>query len=229
MFGGKVKKLKEKCTYCIQNAPSQPAPPPNEIRTPSYPFQMMVCDYMELKGEHYVVMADRYSGWPVVVKTPKFDSDELIGIFRTWFAQYGVPEFLTTDGGKQFTAEKIRNFLRSWGVKHEVTSAHTPHSNLRAECTVKSIKRMLANNVGVRGTLNTDRVVQALLQYRNTPLHDINLSSAQILYARELRDKVPGHRHRYFLRQEWVLLEHEREKTYKKRLAASKEQWARGP
>ena len=34
-------------------------------------------------------------------------------------------------------------------------------------------------------------LARALLQYRNTPLQDLKLSPAQILYGRELRDCMP--------------------------------------
>ena len=76
--------------------------------------------------------------------------------------------------------------------------------------------------------MNTDKVARALLQYRNTPIRGVGLSPSQILYARELKDSIPGHKHRYQMRREWVLLQEDREKAYKRRLVLSKEQWARG-
>ena len=56
---------------------------------------------------------------------------------------------------------------------------------------VKSTKRLLEDNVGPNGELNTDKVLCALLQQRNTPDRDYLLSRADILFGRQLRDGLP--------------------------------------
>ena len=53
-----------------------------------------------------------------------------------------------------------------------MSSSYYPHSNGRAEVAVKSAKRMLQDNVGPNGMINSDRVACAVLQYHNTPLQD---------------------------------------------------------
>ena len=40
-----------------------------------------------------------------------------------------------------------------------------PHSNLRAEATVKSMKRLKAKNAEAYGSLHTDDLAMAMLQY----------------------------------------------------------------
>ena len=54
-------------------------------------------------------------------------------------------------------------------------------------------------------------VLSALLEYRNTPLPDIQLSPAQILFQRQLRDGIPTHRNQYHFHKEWTLAAAERE------------------
>ena len=48
---------------------------------------------------------------------------------RTFFATFGVPEELSSDGGPEFTAGCTKDFLSLWGVWHRVSSAHFPQSN----------------------------------------------------------------------------------------------------
>ena len=102
-----------------------------------------------------------------------------------------MPEESSTDGGPEFIANETEDFLKRWGIKHRLSSAYFPQSNGRAELAVKATKRLLEDNVGPNGELNTDRVVCALLQHRNTLDRDCSLSPAEILFGRPLRDGMP--------------------------------------
>ena len=84
-----------------------------------------------------------------------------------------------------------------------VSSAYYPQSNGRAEAAVKTAKRILMDNTGPGGSLNTDNVSMALLQYHNTPLRDINKSPAQLATGRQLRDGVPADRRHYRVNIHW--------------------------
>ena len=72
-----------------------------------------------------------------------------------------------------------------------VSSAHYPQSNGRAEAAVRTAKCTLMNNTLPNGSLDSDSVAQATLQYRNTPLRGIHKSPAQLAMGRQLRDSVP--------------------------------------
>ena len=114
----------------------------------------------------------------------------LIRHLRSFFATFGVPEELSSDGGPEFTAGCTEAFLRLWGVRHRVSSAHFPQSNGRAEVAVKTAKRLLMSNTGPTGSLDHDRFLRAMLQLRNTPDPDCHISPAQIVFGRPLRDTL---------------------------------------
>ena len=52
-------------------------------------------------------------------------------------------------------------------------------------------KHLLEDNMADNGSLNTDKMVWALLQQRNTPDRDCRLSPAEVLFGRGLRDAMP--------------------------------------
>ena len=79
------------------------------------------------------------------------------------------------------------------------------------------MKRTLEDNISRDGSLNNDKILRALLEYRNTPLPDIDLSPAQILFHRQLRDSIPTHRSQYHLHKDWVVAADERERIYAER------------
>ena len=67
-----------------------------------------------------------------------------------------------------------------------------PESNSRAEIGVKAAKRMIRDNTGPGGSLDTDEVSRALLQYLNTPLRGVTESPAKIVFGRAIRDSLPN-------------------------------------
>ncbi|PFX15327.1 Gag-Pol polyprotein [Stylophora pistillata] len=140
------------------------------------------------------VSVDRLSGWVEVLSstagTTLADSAGLVRHLRSFFATFGAPEEISSDGGPEFTAMSTQDFLRLWGVRHRVSSVSFPQSNGRAEVAVKTAKRLLMSNTGPTGSLDHDRFLRAILQLRNTPDPDCNLSPAQIIFGRPLRDSL---------------------------------------
>ena len=92
-----------------------------------------------------------------------------------------------------------------------VSSAYYPQSNGRAEAAVKSAKRLLMTNICPGGSLDTDKVTAALLQYLNTPLRGINKSPAQLAAGRQLRDGVPTAKQHYKVDIHWRKILRDRE------------------
>ena len=85
-------------------------------------------------------------------------------------------------------------FLKMWEVSIRLSSAHYLQSNDMAEATVKTAKRMIMANTGPGGTVDSNNMALATLQYLSTPLRGINKSPAQLVTSRQLRDRVPTRR-----------------------------------
>nr|XP_033946685.1 uncharacterized protein LOC117452278 [Pseudochaenichthys georgianus] len=168
--------------------------PPLPSSPPSTPFEAVFADFFDYGGRHYLVVGDRLSGWVEVLSstagTALAGSAGLVQHLRSFFATFGVPEELSSDGGPEFKASHTEDFLRLWHVKHRVSSVSFPQSNGRAEVAVKTAKRLLMSNTGPSGGLDQDRFLRAMLQLRNTPDPDCNLSPAQIIFGRPLRGSL---------------------------------------
>ena len=93
---------------------------------------------------------------------------------------YGAPEEFSSDGGPQFTSTSFKLFLKTWGVRHRISSVGYPQSNGRAAAAVKAAKRIIQENTSNDGSINNDKIAKAIMQYRNTPLPNFSLSPAQI-------------------------------------------------
>ena len=159
-----IMRAKNQCRTCWECAPSQPKGPSVEPMLPTMPFESIVVGYCDLEGKHYLVTGDRLSAWTEVQKiavgSNLSGAKGLISALRQNFTTYGVPEELSSDGGPEFSAKETQDFLKRWNVRHRMLSAYMASSNGRAELAVKSTKRLLRDNVGPGGTLNTDKFVR---------------------------------------------------------------------
>ena len=199
-------------------APSQPSAPPTPPILPVYPFQCVWSDFFSHKGMTYLYIVDRYSNWPIVERTTG-GADGLINCLRRSFATYGIPDEISTDGGPEYIATATRLFLSAWGVDHRLSSVAFPHSNCRAEIGVKTIKRLITDNTGNKGDLDT-------FQYRNTPDSDTKLSPAACVFGRSVKDFIPTLRGRYRPHNTWRETLSAREDALRNRHMRAAEYWS---
>ena len=220
---------RSQCRSCNSVAPSQPAEPMCPSPSPNFPFEHVVADYFFMQGHQYLVYADRYTGWVTISQCKPLQSNApaLCRELRTLFGIYGAPTEIATDGGQPFPSHHVQDFLRRWGVTWRVSSSYYAQSNGRAEAAVKTAKRLLMDNIGINGSLDSDKFARAILQYRNTPLPDIQASPAQLLYGRTLRDHLPTLTDVLKIRSEWVTLAEDRERALAKRHLTSIESYNR--
>ena len=197
-----IANIRLQCTACNRIAPSYPNAPPIPPIMPAYPFQAIAADYFHYGGHSYLVAVDRYSNWPMVESSAN-GSKGLISALKKIFITFGISEELTSDGGPEFSSYETRKFLNNWAVHHRMSSAYFPHSNTRAEIGVKTIKRLIMENCGSDGSLDTDKFQRAILQYRNTPDRDTGLSPAMCVFGRVIRDFIPVHPGRYLPHPTW--------------------------
>ena len=216
-----------KCRECCTKAPSQPALPPARLASPEYPFQMIAADYCSLKGKTWLIVVDRFTGWISVYYFPQEASArKLVETMRETFLTFGVPCEISTDCGVQYTSHEFTSFLQQWGIYHRKSSEYNAHSNLRAETAVKSAKRILSANTRSDGSPLWNQISKALLQHRNTPVHDIALSPAQLLFGRPIRDHLPIRPGLFNPSEVWVTNREQRELALRHRVFRDHERWA---
>ena len=223
-----IDRARADCANCSAMAPSQAHLPPTEPFIPTYPFQAIAADYCTVAGQQYLIAVDRFSNWPEIHRIKPGSSESgalgLQALLRGYFATFGVVEEISSDGGPEFTAYSTQEFLRKWGVRHRLSSAYNARSNGRAEVCVKSMKRLIQNNVSHNGNTLTDAFTIAVLQYRNCPDPDNGLSPAEIVFGRTLKDALPRPPQRQIfddtrVRPIWRSLWRERERTLRTRFA----------
>ena len=157
----------------------EPLMPTKAIR----PFEALSVDLGQLKGAHYLVLVDRYTGRPLVHKLRKLDMRAVPDALDIWFMEYGKPVRIRSDGGPQ-----IRGPFEAWAKRENIihipTSPYNHQVNGAAECAVREMKKLLEK---------TDQIWHqfwlALREYQNTPCFD-GLSPAQWLFRHRQRTEA---------------------------------------
>ena len=70
-------------------------------------------------------------------------SPSLVKKLLDFFVTCGIPEYLASDGGPEFTAAFTHQFLRDSGGAHRLSSVAYSHYNTHAEIRVKSATHLI--------------------------------------------------------------------------------------
>ena len=114
------------------------------------------------------------------------------------FTEIGIPRCIVSDGGTQFTSQEFKDFTKTWGIQHTVTSPRNAQSNGQAEHFVQTIKNSLT-----KAMEGGEDPHLAILTYITTLLNHSLPSPAELLNSRRYRCilpvqiKQPDHIHQY--------------------------------
>ena len=156
---------------------------------------------------------DKFGSWICIYQLDprQCTSTSFISVCRSIFTVYGAPDQFSSDGGQQLNSTAFKEFLSRWGVKHRLSSVEYPHSDGRAELGIKAAKRIMYDNTPLNGSLDNDKAAKNIMQYQNTPLPDLYLSPAQILFHCNIRGYIPIRPSHYELHKEWVISAQQKE------------------
>ena len=171
------------CDQCQTVRQAKPVEKPFLDRTVSAPMEAISCDLCESKGRHFLVVVDRFSGFPLVARLTTKTTGAVVGILEKWFNELGWPKRLGSDGGPQFRQD-FEEWCSANSIAFELSSARNPASNGLAEAGVKRVKHLLEKIDG------PSSFTRGLLALRNTPMSNGRPSPAQAFFTRDLR--VPG-------------------------------------
>lgn len=163
-------------------------------KLPSEPWQHLAIDYLgPLPSDHYLlVVVDYFSRYmEIEVMGKKIDSSETISRLRPIFARFGLPISITADNGSQLISEEFKSFCIINNIKLISTIPYWPQQNGEVERQKRSIVKRLKISQSTNRNWKED-LQDFLLMYRSTPHSTTMKTPAELLFGRNIRDKLPN-------------------------------------
>ena len=140
------------CTVCNQLMQRNKTTEPLPIEEADYPYQKLTYDIGHTnQGEHFIAIADRFSGYIWTQKTGDAGTGTSAEIIEILKNKLGTGLFLVekikSDEGTQFMSHEIKEFFDQYGIVIDTSSAYNPHGNLLAENAIKRCKRAIAGSL----------------------------------------------------------------------------------
>ena len=180
-----IDQMIKECRQCMEFAPSQPREPlKQDMKDAEFPFEAVGMDMAHFAGNNYLIMVDRYSGFPFIQKMTSTTTAAICKVLVKWFLEWGFPTRIRSDNGPQFR-QQFTAFCEDNGIEHETSSPYNSQSNGLAESAMKNMKTLLKKCKEGKESFD-----EALLEWKNTPRKD-GYSPAMLFIGRRLRTRLP--------------------------------------
>lgn len=187
-----VDEFVKKCRGCILvSAPSAPEPL-RRTELPTAPWEHLAIDFQGPlpSGHNLLIVVDYYSRYFEVEVMKKIDATETIKRLERIFARFGLPISVKADNGPQLVCDEIKKYCRTNNIALQNTTPYWPQENGEVERQNRSLLKRLAICQVEKGNWQED-LQKFLLMYRSTA-HSVTLKPpAELMFNRNIRDKLP--------------------------------------
>ena len=180
------------CFGCqLVSSPSHPEPI-KSTPLPQGPWQDLALDLLGPlpSGDSVLVVVDYFSRYYEIEIMRSTTSEKIIESLERIFMIHGLPLSVTSDNGPQFISSEFERYLEGCGIEHRKITPLWPQANGEVERQNRSLlKRMRIAQA--EGKQWKEEVRKYLIAYRSTPHTTTGVSSAELLFGRKIRTKLP--------------------------------------
>lgn len=182
------------CTSCQQAKVQRHTKSPLGVfKGPSERFRHINIDIVgplpSSRGYSYCLTCiDRYTRWLEAFPMVDIRAETIATtLYAGWIARFGVPEYITTDQGKQFESSLFGELAKLLGVTRVHATPYHPQANGLIERSHRVIKAALKCRTSVNWV---DELPTVLLGIRSVYKEDIGATMAELVYGEPIR--IPG-------------------------------------
>ena len=186
-MAGELKQIAKSCVPCEELHPRNQKETLKVGEDGNTPYEKVSTDIFEHNGHKFLVVIDHFSNFIEVERLPTTTSSTLVSCLKKQFARLGIPKYLISDCGTQYTSLEFKIFTEKCGIKHIFSSPGHHSANGKAEAAVK-----VAKHIMMKACRDGSDPQLAILKQRNTPRADTGLSPAQMMFGRKTRSTLPS-------------------------------------
>ena len=182
-----IEHMTRTCTLCQELANCKRKEPLIPHDTPMAPWNKLGTDLFEVDGEHFVLICDYFSKYPIVTPLHATTSENVRDEIRKAVSLFGRPDEIVSDNGPQYIGKPFQDFVHKWGIQHTTSSPRFPQSNGFIERQVQTIKKIIKKCKKEKQGLHL-----AMLDLRATPVDSKLPSPAKMLMGRPITTLLPS-------------------------------------
>jgi hypothetical protein len=141
-------------------------------------------DFFNFKDTKFLIYVCRLSNFFDIKPIASAAGASTTTEFRRWFAQWGTPAILRTDGVPEFTSGVFEEFMEEYKVQLVISSPHHPESNGHVEAAVKAAKKLLRN-----APFWSKEYYKSIMAIRTSVVRSRGQTPASVVFGRELRTR----------------------------------------
>ncbi|XP_011883552.1 PREDICTED: uncharacterized protein K02A2.6-like [Vollenhovia emeryi] len=187
-----IEEIARTCSICNTYRNDPPKVEVHEWEPAKASFERVHVDYAgPFMNTYLFVFVDAFSKWPFVYPVKDMTASTTIRVCREIFTDFGLPETMVMDNGRNFRSSEFLRFLTTCGIK-PFTAPYHPSTNGQAERfvqTVKSSLRKILTDPRNRGLSLDDALRTFLVQYRITPHCVTGVAPAERMFKHQMRSR----------------------------------------
>lgn len=173
-INSQIEEFVKECEVCNSMAVVSKRKVESEWIPTTRPFSRIHVDFFHFSSHTFLLIVDSYSKW-VEIEWMKTGTEcgKVLKKLVAFFARFGLPDVLVSDGGPPFNSFAFVCFLENQGIKVFKSPPYHPASNGQAERFVRTVKDVLKKFLLEPEFLNLeleDQINLFLINYRNNSI-----------------------------------------------------------
>ena len=182
------------CVECqSRKNPKQKHRQPMTLWPSSEPFYHVSVDIMGplpmSKGYKYILMiGDNFSRWFEAIPLMEITAKAVcMSFIESWVSRYGIPEYIHSDNGVQFTSNLFRDMCSALNIVRTRSTPYHPQGNAKVERINRTIEDGLAKYCSEFHETWSDHLQSFLMAYRSAVHESTGHTPYKVLMGRDMR------------------------------------------
>ena len=135
-------------------------------------------------GNSYIyVIADAFTHYVVLPPSPKnYDTNGLNVLFDHWIVEFGIPDILVTDNGKEYINGEFAHFCRPYNVQFKPRTPYAPWSNGLVEKSSRQLNTFLRTVLDTQYNTWSQKVKIFPFAFNSQVRTNMNLSPYELVF-----------------------------------------------